>query len=453
MIIHFFKRHLYNLFYYMNGKIIIAFLLLISNSIILFAQSDAFEGSWRVEYLPVGSNEPIYIDLKIAAAENNILYPAQLSLQYSTFKAVYQLLLVKKSTRELAISKNKFPVSESPFSLGNATMFINGIFDISRDLKGLPTLSLNRMVSKQNNFHLPDSQKLDNASQVTAAFLVDFLKESELIFNKTSSIAWKDKSSERLVKPSVSPAYFGLLDTIFLPSRNGITQLWGTGGKKNDIVTVALNGQTFIDKYYLEKKNYSEELVVDTGLNILVLFADNFGNQLPNNGKLSVEFGKKKLQLDFASTGDSAATFIAVPLYYRHDKDKDVWFSDYIPTGTASKPLQATEKMVGSLLSTSKQLTLAIWDDAVEDGDSISVKINSKFITRGFPVLKQPQFLNITLQPGPNSISFIADNIGSIPPNTSVLEIIDGNKRKSFMLESVPGENKILHIFYQLQRE
>ena len=80
----------------MNGKIIIAFLLLISNSIILFAQSDAFDGIWRVEYLPVGSNAPIYIDLKIAAAENNILYPAQLYLQYSTFKAVYQLLLVKK---------------------------------------------------------------------------------------------------------------------------------------------------------------------------------------------------------------------------------------------------------------------------------------------------------------------------------------------------------------------
>jgi len=57
------------------------------------------------------------------------------------------------------------------------------------------------------------------------------------------------------------------------------------------------------------------------------------------------------------------------------------------------------------------------------------------------------------LQPGSNAISFIADNIGSIPPNTSVLEIIDGNKRKSFMLESVPGENKILHIFYQLQKE
>jgi hypothetical protein len=437
----------------MNWKKTSPFLSLLLIAASLFAQSDAFPGAWRVEYLPVGANEPIYIELQIAVVENNVLYPAQLTLQYSGFKAVYQLLLVKKSTRELAISKNKFPVSESPFSLGNTTLFINGIFDLSRDPRGLPLLSLNRLVSKQNNFQIPDSPVLDKANQLTAAYLVSFLKESELALSKTSSIPWKDKSSVLLVRPSVSPAYFGLLDTIYLPSRNGIAKLAGSGSKKNDMVTVAINGHTVLDKIYLNKKEYSDEIVLDTGLNMLVLFADNFGNELPSKGKLTLGFSRLSFQLNFTNRADSAASFIVAPLYCSRDKDKDVWFSDYIPTASASQHLQANEKMVGSLLSTSKQLTLAIWDDAVEDGDSISIKINGDFITRGFPVLKRPQFIKVTLKPGPNSISFIADNIGSIPPNTSVLEIIDGKKRKSFMLESIPGENKVLNIFYELKAE
>jgi len=435
----------------MNRKKITTFLLLLLLTTSLAAQSDAFSGTWRVEYMPVGSNEPVFINLQIAAVENNVLYPAQFTLQYGRFKAVYQLLLVKKSTRELAISRNKFPVSEAPFSLGNTTFFINGVFDLSRDTRGLPLLTLNRLLSKQNNLSLPDSVLQDKANQVTAEYLVGFLKESELALSKTSSLPWKDASSENLVKPSVSPAYFGLRDTVFIPTRNGLAKLAGSGSKKNDMVSVAVNGHTILDKIYLEKKDYTDDIVIDTGLNMLVLFADNFGNEMPNNGKLSLEFATKKLQLNFTNRADSAATFIVVPLYCSHDKNKDVWFSDYIPSGAASQPLQANEKMVGSLLSSSRQLTLALWDDAVEDGDSISIKLNGNFITKGFPVLKRPQFIKVTLQPGTNAISFIADNIGSIPPNTSVLEIIDGIKRKSFMLESIPGENKILHIFYDIK--
>ncbi|MEO7047238.1 MAG: hypothetical protein ABI091_18190, partial [Ferruginibacter sp.] len=51
-------------------------------------------------------------------------------------------------------------------------------------------------------------------------------------------------------------------------------------------------------------------------------------------------------------------------------------------------------------------------------------------------------------KPGENAINFIADNVGSIPPNTSVLEIIDGKKRKAYRLETVPGDNNFVKIYY-----
>ena len=84
----------------------------------------------------------------------------------------------------------------------------------------------------------------------------------------------------------------------------------------------------------------------------------------------------------------------------------------------------------------------------MEDGDSISINIDGYFLVRGFPVKNNPQFITVTLKPGANIISFIADNIGSIPPNTSVLEIIDGKKRKSFPMESGTGDKKLIKIFY-----
>ena len=105
-------------------------------------------------------------------------------------------------------------------------------------------------------------------------------------------------------------------------------------------------------------------------------------------------------------------------------------------------------KAIGTFVSKSQQLTFAIWDDAVEDGDTISLSINDKWIVKGFPVLKKPQFLTVNLQPGPNVITFMADNLGSIIPNTSVLEVIDGKKRKSFFIETDLDTNNLIKIYY-----
>jgi len=46
---------------------------------------------------------------------------------------------------------------------------------------------------------------------------------------------------------------------------------------------------------------------------------------------------------------------------------------------------------------------------------------------KGLAVKKQPKFVKVKLYSGENKIIFIADNLGSISPNTSILEIIDGN--------------------------
>ena len=99
-------------------KSLILFFYLLSTSVGLWAQTDAFCGVWQMEYLPVNGKSPIKLELAIADPERNVLYPAHLTLQCDSFLGEYDLLLVKKNTRELGISRNKNTVKETVFGLG-----------------------------------------------------------------------------------------------------------------------------------------------------------------------------------------------------------------------------------------------------------------------------------------------------------------------------------------------
>lgn len=428
----------------MSRKKFTLFYCLLFTTSFSFAQSDAWPGTWEMTCNAGKGSSIIHMRLQVGAAEKNLLYPASISLQCDSFTADYALLLVKRSGRALAISKNKYAITEKPFSLSNATFFVNGIFDYSRDFKGNPVLTLNRIQTNHNPALKTDTLGI---YRTTAETLLHFLKETDIKLTRVNGIPWTGNYSDRITSPSQSPAYFGLLDTINVATRDGVIDL--SSYNKNDIVSASLNGRMMQEQLYLDRKAYHDEILIDTGLNILVLFAENFDNGLPNKGKMEFEFGKKKMKIDFSRRDDSAASFIAAKLYFEQDKSKETHFQEY--DNPDDKKLRQNEKLIASVKSISKQITLAVWDDAVEDGDSISVNINGKWIARGFPVKKNPQFITVTLQPGPNTITFVGDNLGSIPPNTSVLEIIDGKKRKSFLLETVPGEDNLLKIFYDIK--
>jgi len=425
-------------------RLIFIFLLF---SLKLSAQTDDYTGTWKMIYPSTPAAPAITIEMKVAAPEKNTLYPAQLTLQCDSFNAVYEILLVRKNLRQLGISRNKFVVSEEPFSMGNWTITMNGTFDYSKDIKGDPQLTINRLPAKKYGVLLPDFMNFPELRKRTAMQLAAFLKDDEIILKKINNVAWQSEDAEHILSPRLSPAYFGLSDTILLQTRDGMINFSGNKKSANDIITVVVNGKTILDQIDPGRKE-AEDILLDTGLNILTLFADNFYRYAPNKGRINPVFGKKNISLDFNNKDDAAATFITVKLYYEKDKDADTQFQNYTFSGPETKTFNRNDKVVGNIVATSHQITLALWDDAVEDGDSVSININGKWIAQGFPVKKNPQFITVTLQPGPNTITFVADNLGSIPPNTSVLEIIDGKKRKSFTIETSMDQNNLVKIFY-----
>ena len=412
-------------------KTCLCLLLLILGSR-LWAQTDVFSGTWQME---TAGNSPVCIELKIGAAEKGTLYPAAITIQSGTFYGVYELLLVKKNAWQLCISKNKYAVTEKPFHLN--MLPLNGSFDLGRNSKGQLQLSIDRLPFKQNNIAITDSALL---------MMQKLINNGNLQFARINTVPWRDAYTNIILSPSLSPVYFGLIDTVYVPTRYGAYSV--STLSKNDVASAVYNGRVLFEQWPLTKKDRTEEIMIDTGGNVIAFFPDYTVNSSSSYAHFRGEFEKKKFVLDFDNPDDSGASFIAVKLTMQQDKEKNPGFQPYIYPGAGEPPLQSNEKLLGSVKSVSKQLTLAIWDDAVEDGDTISININGNWVAKNFPVKKAPQFLTVTLSPGPNTILFEANNLGSIPPNTSVLEIIDGKRRKAFFLETVPMEHNLLKIFY-----
>ena len=430
------------------SSLLILFLLLVVK---VCAQSDAYVGTWQIQSNATGSGS-VQIQLQIFPPERNFLYPTQLKFTAPDFEAVYELLLVKKSMWHLAISKNKKRLTEPAYDLDDVLTEVNGGFEYSKDQKGLSTLTLKRKNSSKSPTGA-GTAALTDAQRGQQTSIAELLRNPDLRFHKIDGKppVFKTNSSARSLPDEL--VYFGLKDTILLPTRDGVFSVSGMKpvNRKSfaDSISVMQNGQMIIDQFALDKKPHRDEILLDTGLNYLTFFADNFANGFPNKGRLELAFGELKYSLDFNDPSDSGASFIVGRFYCSREKFKENSFQQYVPP--VAKPLLKNEKLIDRVIATSQQITLAIWDDATEDGDSISIMVEGKWLARGFPVKKHPQFLTVTLKPGPNNFVFVADNLGSIPPNTSVLEIIDGKKRKSYTMETILGEKNLVEIFYDLK--
>ncbi|MFZ1529120.1 MAG: hypothetical protein WAT19_10235 [Ferruginibacter sp.] len=434
------------------------FLLIVLLHLQAGAQADKYSGTWKAENYPAWDSSAKYsIVLQLAAPERNSLYAALLKIEYKEFSGTYELLLVKKQNGELAIGRNKIQTSEGPFSAGAWTVFLNGTFQLKKDKKGKPVLTARRIASHKYGVTMPSLMNFTEEQRGTALQIKNLLKDEPLDFKKINNDAWKSKAVEPILNPWMSAFYYGIIDTIHVNSREGMLHFSDNNRIDNDSVSVVLNGKTIMENVDLSRQNPQEEIQLDTGMNLLCFFAENYGKTPPNTGKLNLAFGNEKFTINFANKADISSTFIVVKIYYKpEEKNRPNMVGNYsgrsggrpVSKQITDRALQRETKLVDSIKLGSSQITLAIWDDAVEDGDSISLSINEQWIVQGMAVKKKPQFITVTLEPGQNDIIFVADNLGSIIPNTSILEIIDGRYRKSYDISTNYGLNNLIKIQY-----
>ena len=94
----------------------------------------------------------------------------------------------------------------------------------------------------------------------------------------------------------------------------------------------------------------------------------------------------------------------------------------------------------------SNKLKLYIWDSNQEDGDKIQLKINDKIILNKFETKHKRKRVKYKLQEGENTIEITALNLGSSPPNTSRIELVDSNTKYPIIVQLELGKSVIIKI-------
>lgn len=96
-------------------------------------------------------------------------------------------------------------------------------------------------------------------------------------------------------------------------------------------------------------------------------------------------------------------------------------------------------------------LRLDFYDNGQVDGDSITVLVNGKVVLSHQKLTGQPitTYVRIDLENPFQEIEMIAENLGSIPPNTALLIITAGNKRHRLFLSSSEAKSAVVRFVYE----
>ena len=125
------------------------------------------------------------------------------------------------------------------------------------------------------------------------------------------------------------------------------------------------------------------------------------------------------------------------------------------PGGETLKPLTIEEKFVTrkktfatEIPVSGDSIELRFYDNAQIDGDSISLFLNDKLIFEHIRLTEKAYTIKlpVTELNLNNELIMVAENLGSIPPNTSYMVAMVGEKRYEARLESTEGSSALIRM-------
>ena len=118
-------------------------------------------------------------------------------------------------------------------------------------------------------------------------------------------------------------------------------------------------------------------------------------------------------------------------------------------------PLTITEKftvrqkkLTAEIPVSGDSIELRFYDNAEIDGDSISLFLNDKLIFTHIRLTGSAYSIKLAVKElSPvNELTMVAENLGSIPPNTSYMLALVGEKRYEARLESTEGSSAMIRL-------
>ena len=106
--------------------------------------------------------------------------------------------------------------------------------------------------------------------------------------------------------------------------------------------------------------------------------------------------------------------------------------------------------LLKTIVVDSSKIKIELYDDAIVDGDTISVFINNKLVLYQQRLTEKP--LTIFFNAFPNTeynLVMYADNLGSIPPNTALMVVTAGSKKFEVYLSSSEEKSAAVKFLYK----
>jgi hypothetical protein len=88
-----------------------------------------------------------------------------------------------------------------------------------------------------------------------------------------------------------------------------------------------------------------------------------------------------------------------------------------------------------------------VWDGGNVDGDRVTLELNGKKYLTNYPLVKEKRQVRIPIQGnGVNTLTILAENEGSDPPNTASMMLTDGTLHYSILAYNKKGDAALIKI-------
>jgi hypothetical protein len=87
-----------------------------------------------------------------------------------------------------------------------------------------------------------------------------------------------------------------------------------------------------------------------------------------------------------------------------------------------------------------------VWDGGNVDGDRVTILFNNIPVLENYRLAKERKRIFLPLSAGNNSLSILAVNEGSDPPNTATMLLTDGQRHYNIIAYNPKGSQSIIHI-------
>lgn len=121
----------------------------------------------------------------------------------------------------------------------------------------------------------------------------------------------------------------------------------------------------------------------------------------------------------------------------------------FSPPPTIEEKFIARKKvLVSEIPIAGDSIELRFYDNAEIDGDSISLFLNDKLIFQHIRLLGSAYTIKLAVQQlnDSNELTMVAENLGSIPPNTSLMVALVEDKKYEARLESTEGSSAMIRF-------